>query len=228
MKSKVLLVTLIVLASCTRSLVYSPSLNLPAKVIKEKEIDLQGGLELLPEMRRDENSGQKAVMGGVLHIGYGFSDNFNLTAKGCADLQDKENVLRSAYTLTAQFIMPISSDERVILMPRAGLALGGSDIDGQGVGFSTVYHKAFTPNLAGYAGAGLLWGFRSLEEQLNEQNEMKLPMGFGFMATVGFSWEFTPGVRFNVETSPIYQSNTFDNTDYFLISPHIGIGYTIR
>lgn len=228
MKTIVLLTIALTLSACTRSLVYSPSLNLPAKIMKQKEIDLQGGIELLPETRREENSGRTAVMGGVLQIGYGFGNNFNLTLKGCADLQDKENVLRSGYTLTAQFITTINSEERLILMPRVGLALGGSDIDGKGAGFSAVYHKNFNSLLSGYAGAGLLWGFNTLEEQLNSQNEMKVPMGFGFMATAGFSWEFAEGLRMNAEVSPIYQVNSFDNTNYFVVSPHLGIGYTLR
>jgi len=37
--------------SCLCLLVYSPSLNLPNQSLKEKEIDLQGGLELFLESR---------------------------------------------------------------------------------------------------------------------------------------------------------------------------------
>lgn len=41
------------LCGCSKNTVYSPSLSLSNKPLKENELDLQGGIELLPEARAE-------------------------------------------------------------------------------------------------------------------------------------------------------------------------------
>ena len=216
------------LTSCSKSLVYSPSINLTNHPIQEKEIDLQGGVELLPEARPEELNGNQTTFGFSGQMSYGFSEKFNLTIKGWADIEGRESLIRSGYSLTGQFIKSLSERKRVILLPRIGIALNGNDITGYGLGTSMIYQNSINQKLSWYGGTGLLWGFRYLEKDTNNENEEKIPMGFGILGNLGIGWQLSNNIRLNCELSPIYQINTFDENSQFLLSPSIGIGYTIN
>jgi len=196
--------------------------------IQEKEIDLQGGVELLPEARPEELKGNQTTFGLSGQLSYGFSEKFNLTIKGWADTEGRENLIRSGYSLNGQFIKILSERKRVILLPRIGFALNGNDITGYGLGTSMIYQNSINQNFSWYGGAGLLWGFRYLEKETNKENEEKLPMGFGIIGNLGIGWQLSNSIRLNCELNPIYQINTFDENSQILLSPSIGIGYTIN
>lgn len=216
------------LTSCSRSLVYSPSINLTNKPLKEKEIDLQGGAELLPETRPEELQGNQTTLGLSGQFSYGFSDKFNLTIKGWADIEGRESLIRSGYSLNGQIIKVLSERDRVIILPRIGIALNGNDITGYGLGTSMIYQNSINQKLSWYGGAGLLWGFRYLEKDINSDNEEKIPMGFGVVGNLGLVWQLSNHLRLNCELNPIYQINPFDNNSQILLTPSLGIGYTIN
>lgn len=221
------IVLLFVFSSCTRSLVYNPAMMLPHQPLKEKEIDIQAGVGMLPETRKDVYEDRKATLGIQGHLSYGFTPSFSMTLKGWADLQNQENVFRSGYSLMGQFVHQLNSQERLYFVPEMGLALGGRDIDGYGVRISTIYHNSFSGSIAGYGGLGFMFGFKDFEETTNNNNERKLPVGYGVTGTLGFVWKYSKEIRLNCELAPIFQMNTFDDTNYFLVSPTIGIAYTI-
>lgn len=227
-KNIAILMTIGMLTSCSKSLVYSPSINLSNQPIQEKEIDLQGGVELLPEARPEELNGHQTTFGLSGQLSYGFSDKFNLTIKGWVDIEERESVIRSGYSLNGQFIKNLSGRKRVILLPRIGIALNENQISGYGLGTSMIYQKTINQKLSWYGGAGLLWGFRYLEKNTNYANEEKLPMGFGIVGNFGIGWQLLNSIRLNCELNPIYQINTFDENSQILLSPSIGIGYTIN
>ena len=222
-----ILIIIGLLTSCSKSLVYSPSINLTNQPIQEKEIDLQGGVELLPEARPEELKGNQTTFGLSGQLSYGFSEKFNLTIKGWADSEGRENLFRSGYSLNGQLIKILSERKRVILIPRIGFALNGNEITGYGLGTSMIYQNSINQNFSWYGGAGLLWGFRYLEKETNNENEEKLPMGFGIVGNLGIGWQLSNSIRLNCELNPIYQINTFDDNTQILLSPSIGIGYTI-
>ncbi|HKK89626.1 MAG TPA: hypothetical protein VJ917_12315 [Saprospiraceae bacterium] len=222
-----ILIIIGLLTSCSKSLVYSPSINLTNQPIQEKEIDLQGGVELLPEARPEELKGNQTTFGLSGQLSYGFSEKFNLTIKGWADSEGRENLFRSGYSLNGQLIKILSERKRVILIPRIGFALNGNEITGYGLGTSMIYQNSINQNFSWYGGAGLLWGFRYLEKETNNENEEKLPMGFGIVGNLGIGWQLSNSIRLNCELNPIYQINTFDDNAQILLSPSIGIGYTI-
>lgn len=227
-KNITILVLIVLLSSCAKSLVYSPSVNLTNQPIQEKEIDLQGGVELLPETRPEELEGSQTTFGFNGQLSYGFSEKFNLTIKGWADLEGREALIRSGYSLNGQFIKTLNERRRIIILPRVGIALNGNDISGYGLGSSVIYQNSINQRFSWYSGAGLLWGFRYLEKESNSNNEEKLPMGFGIVGNLGLGCQLSSSIRLNCELNPIYQINTFDENSQILLSPSVGIGYTIK
>lgn len=230
MKNIIIILLIGLLTSCSKSLVYSPSINLPNQPLKEKEIDIQGGVELLPETRPEELQGNLTTFGMSGQLSYGFTEKFNLSVKGWGDLEGRESTIRSGYSLNGQFIKPLdeNEDNRIIFLPRIGIALNGNDIAGYGLGVSAIYQQTINEKLSWYGGAGLFWGFRYLEKELNLNNEEKMPAGFGVIGNVGIGWQLSNNIRLNCEISPIYQINTFDENSQLMFSPTFGIAYTLK
>jgi hypothetical protein len=73
------LVALILLSSCgcSKSLVYSPTLNLPSQPLKKHTFQIQGGAALLPEARPKVTSSE-AAWGMEASIRYAVSDQLTL------------------------------------------------------------------------------------------------------------------------------------------------------
>ncbi len=222
------LLGIVLLWSCSKSMVYSPSLNLSNKPLREKELDLQGGVELMPEARTENLDGSKTTFGVSGQIGYGFSDKFSLGVKGWIDAQGREDVARFGVALQGQVVKITGPTNRLLLVPRIGLAFQGDQIAGYGLGSSAVFQKTLSGRTAWHFGAGLAWGFRYLDRDTNAAGENKIPMGFGLLGHIGFVWEFAPGLRLSAEATPLYQINTFDKNQQFMVSPQLGLGYTFR
>lgn len=228
-KRTILFVLVVTMGSgCSRSVVYSPSINLPNKILAKNEIDVQAGIELLPEARPEVLMGNQTTLGINGQLSYGFGDKFNLSVKSWADIEGRENVVRSGFSLNAQFIKNIDEQSRLILLPRFGIALNAADIVGYGLGSSVLYHRTLKEKLSWYGGVGAAWGFRYLEKDLDAEMNEELPMGLGLIGNLGIGWELATNFRLNAELNPIYQINTFENNSQFLVSPTIGLGYTFR
>lgn len=213
---------------CSKSMLYSPSLNLSNKPLKEKELDLQGGVELMPEARTEILGGNKTTLGVSGQVGYGFSDKFSLGVKGWIDAQGREDAARFGVALQGVVTRMTGPAKRLLLVPRIGLAFWGDQITGYGLGASAVFQKELSDQTAWHFGAGFAWGFRYLNEDINAAGENKIPMGLGLLGHIGFAWEFAPGLRLSVEATPLYQINTFDKNQQFIVSPQLGLGYTFR
>ena len=112
---------MLLVASCS-SQVYSPSLNLTTNALKEKQLDLHGGVEMLPETIPAEIE-SKTTLGVNGQISYGFSNQFNLTAKGWTNIDGISDELRHGYSLKAQFIKNTSKQGKIIILPSIGMAL---------------------------------------------------------------------------------------------------------
>jgi len=224
----VFLASIALLVSCSKSLVYSPSLNIPLSPLKEKEIDLQGGVELLPEARAENLGGKMTTIGVNGKIGYGFSNKFNLSLNGWVDIEGRENLVRLGYSITGQFLNHLNEKSRIIIIPRVGMALNGDNISGYGIATSILYQKELSEKLGYYIGVGFIWGFRGFGKNKNSDGEYRIPMGIGIVGNLGLTKILTKELRLNIELNPIYQINTFDKNQQFILSPQIGIGYTIR
>lgn len=217
------------LAGCSQSLVYSPAVNIPNKPLREDEVDLQGGVEMLPEARAENIGGNMTTFGLSGQVGYGFTDNFNMTVRGWADIEEREDYSRSGFALNAQFVKQLNLTSSLIIVPRAGIAMYGDAVDGHGFGLSVFYHKELSEKLGFYGGAGGIWGFHQLmEKDRNEKGVVRAQMGFGVISNIGISWQFFDNFRLNCEINPLYQINSFDQNEQFIVAPQIGVGYIFR
>ncbi len=218
----------LILAGCANSLVYSPALNLSHKPIAEKEVDIQAGVEMMPETRPSGLKGRNSTVGINGKITYGFSNSFNLALSAWGDIEGRDSFIRTGYSLNAQFIDSLNPSSRIIIIPRIGLLFTENQISAYGLTTSIVYQKELNRRVGYYLGGGIIWGYKSFYLSKNKNNEERLPMGFGLLANLGFVWQMSDAMRLNAEINPVYQINTFDKNQQLIISPQIGIAYTIR
>ena len=230
MKTKILsfLILIILGTSCSKSLVYSPAVNLPQKMLKEKEIDLSGGVELMPEARAEFLGGRPTTLGLNGQIRYALSDQFNMSFKGWIDVEGRGSSTRSGFSMAWQVIKPKDTKSRFIFLPQFGMVLNGDNISGYGVSSSIIYHEEMSDRFSFYLGGGVLWGFRFFDKLVNEEGETRWPMGFGLIGNTGVAFEIANGFRVNMEVAPIVQLNTFDKNYQVMLAPQIGVGYTLR
>ena len=226
MKTNFFYLVIVLLISSCSSQVYSPSLNLTTKPLKEKEIDIHGGVEMLPETL-PEDIGSNSTLGLNWHLAYGFSDNFNLTVKGWNIVDHLGEGMRHGQSLSAQFIKNTSNQGTIILIPKVGISIADRIISGYGFETAVVYQKKISNNLSWHGGSGVLWGFSTLGKDYNDQNQYRTPMGIGAIGYLGMGWQVSDQFRINAEANPIYQINSFDKISNFIISPTIGLGYTL-
>lgn len=211
--------------SCNRSLVYSPALNLPSKPLKQNETDIHTAVEFFPETRPSSKS--RLTSAGIsTSLGYGFSDRFNMY--GRLWITAKSEMIRSGMSINGHIIRRIDENQNLTIMPRIGVVMYNNSIQGYGFSASSIYTSRFTKNTSIYGGAGLLWGIHYLGEDINSNGESKIPMGFGLLMHAGFVWDLTSSIRVNIEINPIYQINTFDQSQQLVISPTLGLGYTFH
>lgn len=229
-KSTIFLGALIYLAGCSQSAVYSPSYNLSTESLKKDQIDFQGGMELMPEARAETLGGRPTTLGLNTQISYGISDEFNLSVKAWGDIEGRESVNRGGFALSAQFIRTLSESEKLIILPRAGMALSDGIESVLGYGFSStiLYQKTIHSNVSLYTGLGLIYGIHDLGESINTAGIRRLQSGFGLTANAGFAWQFHSNFRFNFELNPVYQINNFDENAQLLLSPSVGIAYLLK
>lgn len=215
----------ILVSSCAKSLTYSPSLNLPNQPLKKKEVDLQAGLELLPESKPDEINASNSI-GFHGTFSYGFSEKFNVSLKGWVDTGANSEGMRPGLSLTGQFIRQINPTSKLLIIPRIGTADMGW---GYGLSNSVVYHKSQTRKFNWYSGLGVGWGFYKLEKfSYNSNKAPEYPFGYIIMSHLGIGYNLSSSLRLNCELNPIYQINPFDEVNHLLFSPSVGLGYTLR
>lgn len=91
-----------------------------------------------------------------------------------------------------------------------------------------VYQSNIGEKLSFSTGGGLIWGYEYLSKITNDENELKFPFGYGIQGNVGLTYQLSENIRCNLEVNPLYQINTFDDKQNFVISPNISLGYTFR
>jgi hypothetical protein len=223
---------LVSLSSCATSLVYSPSIGLTTKPLKQGEIDLKGAAVLLPETRPN-SIGVKTTLGGEAHIAYGFTDKLALQLKGWADI--KNNNIRTGYSLAGIRTLKETEKLRLILMPRVGIALSGNSIQGYGLELPFILQYDENANTALLVGLGGAFGFSQLDKVNKNAGfssgiagyAFKYPYGYAALLHTGLTYRLTRQFRINLELSGIYQLNAFDDKSHYLLSPNLAIGYTI-
>lgn len=222
-----LLLILLYLSSCSPSLVYSPSFNLEHKKFEEKELDVSGGVELLPETRPEETSNNFSL-GYQARLRYAFTDKLVLGVKTWGDVEGTFNRFRSGYSLSGQRFFALSERERILIIPKVGIAMSDNEVLGYGVNLSFLYQYQFHANFSVYTGAGFIWGFYDLERASNSEMESRYPMGYGINTNLGIAYRFNPKLRLNAELNPVYQINSFDQVSNLILAPSLSLAYRFK
>ena len=103
-----------------------------------------------------------------------------------------------------------------------------SIITGYGIQTAVVYQSKIANNLSWHGGSGVLWGFLGIGKEYNSSEQLRSSMAFGIMWYMGMGWQVSDKFRLNAEVNPICQINTFEESTHFIISPTVGLGYTIK
>jgi len=204
---------------CSPSLVYSPSMNLPARPLKGNQMQLLGGVGNLAETRPDktEDSSETAFgCEGALRIG--LCEHFTLQFKGWKDLSDNVRSQRYGTSFSVLVTLNNSSKSRFTLIPTAALVFGGGDLEGGGGGL--FLSPAYNPwrDISFYLAFGPAFGMRKLEQE-NKQ------WGWGLLANCGASFLVRDRLTVNVELAGVRQVNKYDDIKDFMICPSLNLGY---
>jgi hypothetical protein len=207
----------ILFCSCVPSLVYSPSLNLPAKPLIEDEVQILGGVGYLPETRPDRTD-PKMIVGGEASLRYGISNSVTAQIKGWKDISYSISEVRYGFSISAVTVLNDSSDFRFGIFPTAAIVLAENDIEGGGgtIPFCLWYSK-FYP-LSFYSAFGPVIGIRDLTNNNNE-------WGWGLIFNIGASMTIEDHFTFNLELATIKQVSEYDGYKSYFLCPSLNIGY---
>jgi hypothetical protein len=207
----------ILFCSCVPSLVYSPSLNLPAKPLIEDEVQILGGVGYLPETRPDRTD-PKMIVGGEASLRYGISNSVTAQIKGWKDISHSISEIRYGFSISALTVLNGSSDFRFGIFPTAAIVLAENDIEGGGgtIPFCLWYSK-FYP-LSFYSAFGPVIGIRDLTNNKNE-------WGWGLIFNIGASMTIEDHFTFNLELAAIKQVSEYDGYKSYFLCPSLNIGY---
>ncbi len=213
---------------CSYSMVYSPSVNLPAKTLNRGDIDVKGGLELFPETQPVTN--RYTAPGGQLTLGYGINDKTSVYAKGWLDFTGRGRyATRSGFSLNAVVTVKTFTDRmRLLLIPKVGMVLDGKYRAGYGADLPVILHYRINNNLGLYGGFGFLYGLHDFEKQLALDGQMRLQGGWAVSNHLGASMNVWKQLNVNAELTTLYQNNTYAQRTNWLFSPTIGIGYVFK
>jgi hypothetical protein len=219
------LIIVLVLMGCS-SQVYSPSLGLTGKNLKEKQIDISGGIAALPETQ--PHIAQNATTGVFLKVGYGFSDKVNLNFNAWSAFKNGNISSRRGYSLQSRIVINDSSKSHFEIIPRMAVVLDGNSINGYGLAVAFVYVNNITDKLFFYVGAGPAIGTQKFGKIADANQNMVYPCGFGAIGHFAFGYTILPRLRAVVEVNPIYEINKYDHQNNYIITPSITIGYVLK
>ena len=207
----------ILFCSCVPSLVYSPSLNLPAKPLTEDDVQILGGVGYLPETRPDRTD-PKMILGGEASIRYGLSNSVTAQIEGWKDISYSISEVRYGFSISALTVLNDSSDFRFGIFPTAAIVLAENDIEGGGgtIPFCLWYEK-FYP-LSFYTAFGPVIGIRDITNNNNE-------WGWGLIVNIGTTMTIEEHFTFNLELSAIKQVCEYDGYKSYFLCPSLNIGY---
>lgn len=205
--------------SCTSSLVYSPTINLPTEPLKQHQVEANGGILYLPETR-PHRADRNMSFGFDGLLRYGLTDRVSLQAKGWRALKDLRGDSRSGFSLGSLVTLSApSSTWQYGLIGQGGFVLWNSDIEGGGGSLSVVTWAPQFHSMKPYAGLGFIVGRRNS----NSGNSDSFEWGWAITNNLGLNTTFSKHFGLNIELVTLYTKNEYDNYTKFLISPSLGL-----
>lgn len=219
------LLIILLLTSCS-SLVYSPSLGLTGKKLKEKQIDISGGAGMLPETQ--PHIDREATEGAFLKVGYGFSDNFNLNLNVWSAFKNGTLSSRRGYSFHSRIVLKDSARSHFEIIPRTAVLIDGNSINGYGFALPIVYVNNITDRLFFYIGAGPAVGTQKFEKIKDAHQDMVYPAGFGAIGHFAFGYTIFSKLRIVAEINPILEFNEYNDELNYMLTPSLTIGYVLK
>lgn len=214
------------ISGCASSLVYSPSLNLPASPLKKEQGQVILGGILMPETRPHRSEKKNTVKpGGEGFLRYAFSDNFTLSVKGWSDFAVKEQLTfgdeiynqdgqRGGVAVQGIFQLPALGGYKFAVIPNIAVLSEGSHFQAEG---ASILLSVWSPSikiLTPYMAIGPAIGFYDREIA-----------GYGAIANVGAAMEVFPNFSVNAEVAGIIQVNRYDAITHGIVSPSVAVSW---
>jgi len=215
---------LLILASCSSSHIYNPALNLPAKPLKQGEINVSGNFAYAPEARPAATVASISPMGAA-SVRIGVIDNLMVQAEGWTDFTPEDFFRRGGYAFSAMYTFKTNENSVLTygIMPKYGFVLEGdffSDgliVPGHGISISALaYLNREESKLKPYFGITPIYAFQDL-------SDLKDRDGYGVALQAGFNYEFNSWLNMNLELPLVFQQNNYDDIAHLIPAPTIGV-----
>ena len=183
---------------------YSTSIVLPPSKIEKGDLDLNLGIEVMPEADSEPDHS----FGGSLSATFGLDELRGLNTRL---FMSDTNLGISATLLKGT---ALTDDSRIYSCPRFGFTY---DIFGLGVGlgYELIYQKSFY-NSSFYSGIGVAYGTEIIDFSSDQ-------FGIAFISNLGYSTIYSPNLRVSFELNPIVQ--IYEGSLYPVINSSISVGY---
>ena len=204
----------LICSACSTSVLYDPTLRMPARQLSTSEVQATAGWGLLPESRPEAVNGRQSDDAFLFDARAGLSKRVTLQARGWLGMDgvfDRSGVWGLA-GLIQYAIDTASTGWRSVLQLGGGYSIYGSEVAGFG---GSLTYIAYTPAVMGlqpYVGGGGILGFST--ETLSD-------WGIAPMLHAGASWEFIDNVGITAEVTSVFQINVTEEVFHTIITPTV-------
>jgi hypothetical protein len=204
--------------SCSPSLVYSPTLNLPSKPLEKHETRVNGGFEMLQETQ-PQGAHNVIAPGLTGSVAYGFTHSFALQLKGWTSLQNvEENQFRFGFSASGMFMLNDSTNAfRYALLPCFAMTFDNNNLGwGKGIGSWLAVWFPSKSDIKPYFAVGAGLGWDDFDYPYNSY-------GWGIFLNPGISVLSGKFVEVNFELAGALVFNRYENINYFILSPSVAL-----
>lgn len=216
-----LLASSLIISGCATSLVYDPSLHLPARPMENAEVQAGAGIGYLLETRPD-SADQMGDMGASFLLRTQLSKSVGLRVGHWFTFSSLESDGNYRGGLSADGLISLSDDGDVFLIPRTAMVFAegfsGVSIEGGAFALQGGMTMELISMLRLYGGLGPVFGFRDLT---NENNQW----GVGGLLNAGVGLSITSRLGASAELSGVAYYNAFEEKAVAGISPSVMISY---
>jgi len=208
---------ILVMASCSPSLVYSPSLQVPEAPLSRGQFQAGGGIGMLAEARPNEIN-HKTSGGAEFFSWFAISRSVALQAKWWKDISDHNPANRNRNGVSLAAIVTVKSTAsagRLAVMPQAALLLDGGSAEGNGLACALIYWPPGIGSFHPYIALRPVFGMRNIYGSGE--------WGWGVIGNMGIAISLAKTFRVNMEAAGIRQVNKYDRRTDDIFAPGITV-----